>query len=71
MSNREDIKTRLKDLKSHIDNEIHQFIKVNQGLINTSEEDIILDSRLQKFKPSKHKKAYKIEKNFKKRCYSR
>ncbi|HEY5584711.1 MAG TPA: hypothetical protein VIK78_09500 [Ruminiclostridium sp.] len=36
-------------------------------------EDIktILDSKLHKFKPSKHKMAYKLDKKIKKRCYAR
>jgi len=38
---------------------------------NTIKKDIVLESRVQKFKPSKHKKAYRLENNFKKRCYAR
>lgn len=34
-------------------------------------KDNVLESRVQKFKPSKHRKAYRIENNFRKRCYTR
>lgn len=61
MSNSEEIKARLEDLKGYMYSEIHQLIKDNQGL----------ESRLQKYKPSKHRKAYRIENNFRKRCYAR
>ena len=56
MCNSMDIKDRLEELKTRSYNKDHQ-----------------LDDRsnLQRFKPSKHKKAYKIDKNFKNRCYAR
>jgi hypothetical protein len=34
-------------------------------------KDTIIESTLQRFKPSKHQKAYKFEKKIKKRCYAR
>lgn len=40
----------------------------NGEIIKTGQEDL---NRLDRFRPSKHKKAYKIQKNFKKRCYLR
>lgn len=51
MSNSEEMKARLEDLKAHMYKE--------------------LQSGLQKYKPSKHRKAYRIENNFSKRCYAR
>jgi hypothetical protein len=70
MSNNEDIRIRLEELKSIMYNEIHQLINDSKRL-NNSEKDIELKKRLQKFKPSKHKMAYRVENNFKKRCYAR
>jgi hypothetical protein len=70
MSNSGDILSRLEDLKGYVYNELDQLIKENQGL-NNVKKDFELESRLQKFKPSKHRKAYRIENNFKKKCYAR
>ena len=38
---------------------------------NSEEIQVELESRLQKFKPSKHMMAYKVKKYFNKRCYAR
>jgi len=71
MGKNEDIKARLEDLKGYMFNGIHRLIKDNQELNDTLKEDTIVESSLQRFKPSKHKKAYRIENNFRKRCYTR
>lgn len=61
MSNGDVIKVRLENIKGYMYNEILQLLTDNQGIEN----------RLQRFRPSKHRKAYRVENNFKKRCYAR
>ncbi|MHB8063207.1 MAG: hypothetical protein ACYDG2_11330 [Ruminiclostridium sp.] len=68
MSNSEDINAGFEELKSCTYNEIHRLIKNNQESVK---KDLALESKLEKFKPSKHRKAYRIENNFRKRCYAR
>lgn len=61
MSNGDVIKVRIENIKGHMYNEIRQLLKDSQGI----------DNRLNRFRPSKHRKAYRVEKNLKKRCYVR
>jgi hypothetical protein len=70
MSDNQDMKIRLEDLKAYMYNEIHNLIEDNKGL-DGIDRDNETKSGLQKFKPSKHRRAYKLENNFKKRCYVR
>ncbi|PYG87204.1 hypothetical protein LY28_02342 [Ruminiclostridium sufflavum DSM 19573] len=71
MNKSEDIKTRLEDIKSYMYDEIHRLMQDNQEL-NATIRKTELDDRLQKFKPSKHKAAYKKnDKNLRRRCYLR
>ncbi len=55
MNNDEDIRAKFEELNGNT----QQLIKDN------------LESRLQKYKPTKHRKAYKAVNNFKKRRYIR
>ncbi len=61
MSNSDVIKVRLENIKGYMYKEIQQLLTDNQGVEN----------KLQRFRPSKHRKAYRVENNFKKRCYAR
>ncbi len=71
MSNNEDVKAKLEDIKHYLYKEIHQLMQVGQGKFNVGKDNII-DNRFEKFKPSKHKRAYKKSKEYlKKRCYLR
>lgn len=70
MSDYQDMKSRFEDLKVYMLNEIHTLIEDNKGL-DAIDKNVESKSGLQKFKPSKHRRAYKLENNFKKRCYAR
>jgi hypothetical protein len=63
MSDGDDIRARLEDLKCYMYNEIQHMISENPESIDSVD--------IQKYKPTKHQRAFKIEKNFKKRCYCR
>ncbi len=66
MSNEANIRTRLEDLKCFMCNEIQCLIAQS-----TETGEIKDNVDTQKYKPTKHQKSYKIERNFKKRCYAR
>ncbi len=68
MSRYDDIITRLEELESYVYNEIDQLIHDN---LKNNGGTAAGNSNLIKYKPSKHQKAYKIDRNFKKRCYTR
>jgi len=71
MCNSEDIKATVKDHEGDMYDGLRQLITDNRGFNNTIKKDIILESKLLKYKPSKHRKAYRLENNFRKRCYAR
>ncbi len=66
MSSGDDIRARQEDLKCYMYNEIQRLISLNTEATEIGE---FVDT--QKYKPTKHQKALKIKKNFKKRCYAR
>ncbi len=70
MSRYDDIITRLEELESYVYNEIDQLI---HGNLKNNGGTVAGNGKLIKYKPSKHQKAYKIkiDRNFKKRCYTR
>lgn len=68
MSRYDDIITRLEKLESYVYNEIDQLIYEN---FKSNGGTGVENSGLIRYKPSKHQKAYKIDRNFKKRCYTR
>ncbi len=49
------------------------FDVIQQVLQNSHDRDRnqVNNLMLERFKPTKHKKAYKIDRNLKKRCYAR
>lgn len=71
MSDNEDIKVKLEDIKHYLYKEIHQLMQVEQGTIDIG-KDNITDNRFEKLRPSKHQRVYKKSKEYlKKRCYLR
>ncbi|AEY68059.1 MULTISPECIES: hypothetical protein [Eubacteriales] len=66
MSSGDDIRVRLENLKCYMYNEIQHLISQN-----TEAPEIRDFVDTQKYKPTKHQRALKIERNFKKRCYAR
>ena len=66
MSVSDDVRVRLENLKCYMYNEIQHLISQNTA---APEARDCVDT--QKYKPTKHQKALKIERNFKKRCYAR
>ncbi|MDF2988143.1 MAG: hypothetical protein K0R50_3653 [Eubacterium sp.] len=67
MSRYDDIKARVDKLESYVYKELPQLIQEN----NNKDMPENVGNNLLKYKPSKHRKAYKIERNLKKRCYTR
>ncbi len=66
MSSGDNIKVRLENFKSYMYNEIQYLISKNTEALQTKD---FVDT--QKYKPTKHQRAHKIKRNFKKRCYAR
>ncbi|ACL77647.1 hypothetical protein [Ruminiclostridium cellulolyticum] len=66
MSSGDDIRARLEDLKCYMYNEIQRLISQSTETVEVS-----ASANTRKYKPTKHQKALKIERNFKKRCYAR
>jgi hypothetical protein len=71
MCNEDEIKNRLEDLKCYMYNEIQHLICEGSDRGELPRADSGYCREIQKYKPTKHKKAYKLERNFKKRCYVR
>ncbi len=68
MGKYDDINARLEKLESYVYNELEEIL--GNVLVNKKEVEA-QDSGILRFKPSKHRKAYRPDRNFKKRCYSR
>ncbi|HEX2927202.1 MAG TPA: hypothetical protein VHP38_13245 [Ruminiclostridium sp.] len=63
MSNGDDIRARLEDLKCYMYSEIQHMISESTKSDHSVE--------IQKYKPTRHQKAFRVERNLKKRCYAR
>jgi len=68
MSRYDELQVRLEKLESYVYNEVGQFIMSGE---KSKAENVTENSKLLRYKPSKHQKAYKPERNFKKKCYTR
>ncbi len=68
MGNYDEVLVRLEKFESQIYNELRRILEEDRK-INT--ERPATNSSLIKYKPSKHRKAYRIERYLKKRCYTR
>ncbi len=67
MNRYDDIKARVDKLESYVYEVLPQLIQKNDSRDKTES----VSNNLLKYKPSKHRKAYKIERKLKKRCYTR
>lgn len=47
------------------------FEVIQQIVQSGGEQEKVTDLLLDRFRPTKHKRAYKFDRNFKKRCYAR
>ncbi len=68
MDNYDEVLARLERLESLIYNELGG---IPERARKNSRESSLGEENLLKYKPSKHRKAYKIERYLKKRCYTR
>ncbi|OPX42092.1 hypothetical protein CLHUN_39970 [Ruminiclostridium hungatei] len=68
MSRCDELQVRLEKLESYVYNEVSQFIMSGE---KSKAENVTENSNLLRYKPSKHQKAYKPERNLKKKCYTR
>lgn len=66
MSSEDNITVKLENPKCYMYNEIQHLFSQNTEV---SEVGDFVDT--QKYKPTKHQKAFKFNKNLKKRCYAR
>ncbi len=68
MGKHDDINARLEKLESYVYNELDKLLG---DILENKKDEESHDSGLLRFKPSKHRKAYRPDRNFKKRCYTR
>ncbi len=72
MSRYNELITRLEKLETYVYNKIEPLIKDNINKTAEGQEENKSESNnLVKSKASKHQKAYRPERNYKKRCYIR
>ncbi len=70
MGRYDDLITRVEKLENYVYNEMEPLIKDNIiKTVENKEENKSESSNLVKYKASKHQKAYRPERNYKKRCY--
>ncbi len=70
MGRYDDVINRLEKLENYVYNEMEQLIKDNINKTADNKEDNKIESSdLVKYKASKHQKAYRPERKYKKRCY--
>ncbi len=70
MGRYDDLITRLEKLENYVYNEMEPLIKGSvYKTAENNEENKSEGSNLVRYKASKHQKAYRPERNYKKRCY--
>lgn len=65
MTNGDEVKLRLEKLKNYM------YQEINSLMTDTCKKETKKSEDLSRFMPDKHRKAYRLEKNFKKRNYNR